>query len=347
MASSTPRQVAIQSSLLIAGSTALLTVLCQFFLTDSWDWKLALIVLLISGLSAFIWIYWSIERFIYEKIKIIYKTIHRFKSSKETRKDLSMNDDMLSEVNKDVMNWAENRIQEIRDLREKDSFRREFIGNLSHELKTPIFSIQGYILTLLEGALEDPENNRKFLMKAAKSVDRISMLLDDLDSITKIEAGSLKLNKQKFDLLDLTREVFESLEHKAKKNKIDLVLGNPNQGPVFVNADRSKIAQVLTNLLVNSLNYGKEGGLTKVRFFDMDENILVEVADNGIGMSEEHLPRVFERFYRVDKSRSRHVGGSGLGLSIVKHIIEAHGQTINVRSTENVGSTFSFTLEKA
>lgn len=347
MASSTPRQVAIQSALLIAASTAVLSVLCQYFLTWVFDWKLAIVIFLIGGLSAFIWIYWSIERFIYDRIKIIYKTIHRFKSTKETRKDLSMKDDMLAEVNKDVMNWAENRIQEIRDLREKDSFRREFIGNLSHELKTPIFSIQGYILTLLEGALEDPENNRKFLLKAAKSVERITMLLQDLDSITKIEAGSLKLNKEKFDLLELTKEVFESLEHKAKKNNVNLALGNPNQGPVFVNADRSKIAQVLTNLLVNSINYGKEDGLTKVRFFDMDENILIEVADNGIGMSEEHLPRVFERFYRVDKSRSRHVGGSGLGLSIVKHIIDAHGQTINVRSTENVGSTFSFTLEKS
>jgi two-component system phosphate regulon sensor histidine kinase PhoR len=327
-------------------ATAIITLL-QFILEQSIDWRLTIATVLIIGLTSFIWIYWSIEKFIYQKIKIIYKTIHRFKSGKDNKKDLSMKDDMLAEVNKDVMDWAENRIQEIRELREKDSFRKEFIGNLSHELKTPIFSIQGYILTLLEGALEDPENNRKFLMKAAKSVDRITMLLQDLDSITKIESGNLKLNKEKFDIVELTREVFESLEHKAKKNNVELIIANPGQIQTFVDADRSKIAQVLTNLIVNSINYGKDGGRTKVRFYDMDENVLIEVADNGLGMSEEHLPRVFERFYRVDKSRSRHVGGSGLGLSIVKHIIDSHGQTINVRSTENVGSTFSFTLKKA
>lgn len=347
MASSTPRQVATRSSILVAISATATISLLQFLLYKTVDWQLAIASLFIIGLSAFIWIYWSIEKFIYQKIKIIYKTIHRFKSGKENKKDLSMKDDMLAEVNKDVMDWAEKRIQEIRDLREKDSFRKEFIGNLSHELKTPIFSIQGYILTLLEGALEDPENNRKFLMKAAQSVDRITMLLQDLDSITKIESGNLKLNKEKFDIVDLTKEVLESLEHKAKKNNVELILANPGQIQTFVGADRSKIAQVLTNLIVNSINYGKEGGRTKVRFYDMDENVLIEVADNGLGMSEEHLPRVFERFYRVDKSRSRHVGGSGLGLSIVKHIIESHGQTINVRSTENVGSTFSFTLKKS
>jgi two-component system phosphate regulon sensor histidine kinase PhoR len=245
------------------------------------------------------------------------------------------------------MNWAESRIREIRDLQEKDSFRKEFVGNLSHELKTPIFSIQGYILTLLEGALEDPDNNRKFLLKAAKSVDRITALLEDLDQITKIESGNLKLNKSRFDIVELTREVLESLEHKARKSDISLKINQPGQPPIMVLGDRPKIAQVLTNLVVNSINYGNEGGNTKIRFYDMDENILVEVADNGLGMSEEHLPRIFERFYRVDKSRSRNVGGSGLGLAIVKHIVEAHNQSINVRSTEGAGSTFSFTLEKA
>jgi len=347
MARSTPRQVAINTSLLIALTSSGLVFLILYLFSIDTSFSLVFSVFASILITTYFWIYWSIEKFIYEKIKIIYKTIHRFKSEKDSRKSMSMKDDMLEEVNKDVMNWAEGRIQEIRDLRQKDSFRKEFIGNLSHELKTPIFSIQGYILTLLEGALEDPENNRKFLLNAAKGVDRITLLLEDLDSISKIESGLLKLKKEKFDIVELTKEIFDSLEQKAKRNDIKLKINNPGQNPVLVNADRSKIAQVLTNLLVNSLNYGKEGGVCKVRFYDMDENILTEVADDGIGMSEEHLPRVFERFYRVDKSRSRHVGGSGLGLSIVKHIIEGHDQTINVRSTENVGSTFSFTLEKA
>lgn len=347
MAISTPKQVAVQVSLFTSAASALLFFVARLAFDEPLDWKWGLVIFILVALISFGISYWYIEKFIYEKIKIIYKTIHRFKSAQETRKGLSMNEDVLSNMNKEVMNWTESRIREIRELREKDSFRKEFIGNLSHELKTPIFSIQGYILTLLEGALEDPSNNRKFLMKAAKSVDRLTALLEDLDSITKIESGNLKLNIQRFDVVELTAEVIESLEHKAKKSGIDLKLNNPNQPAVFVKADRSKIAQVLTNLIVNSINYGKEKGTTKVRFYDMDENILIEVADDGLGMSEEHLPRIFERFYRIDKSRSRHVGGSGLGLSIVKHIIEAHGQTINVRSTEDVGSTFSFTLEKS
>ena len=347
MPRSTPSQVAIQSAFLIAVTSTALVLVILFFLSFEFSWLAGALIFISIGITSYSWIYWSIEKFIYQKIKIIYKTIHRFKSGKDVTKDISMTDDMLAEVNKDVMRWAEGRIQEIRDLRQKDSFRKEFIGNLSHELKTPVFSIQGYILTLLEGALEDPENNRKFLEKAAKGVDRITLLLQDLDSITRIESGMLKLNKEKFDLVELTKEMFDSVEQKAKKSSITLKLNNPGGNPVLVNADRSKIAQVLTNLLVNSLNYGTEGGYCKLRFYDMDENVLIEVADNGIGISEEHLSRVFERFYRVDKSRSRNVGGSGLGLAIVKHIIEGHGQTINVRSTEGVGSTFSFTLEKA
>ena len=237
-------------------------------------------------------------------------------------------------------------MSEIRSLREQDSFRRDYIGNLSHELKTPVFNIQGYILTLLEGALEDPRHNRIFLEKAARSVDRMTVLLEDLDGITRIESGNLELYREDFDLNKLAREVIESLEHTAKKSNIKLVINSSKDGVIPVNADRSRVEQILTNLVVNSIKYGKEGGTTKVRFYDMDTDFLVEVADDGIGMTTEHLPRVFERFYRVDKSRSRHHGGTGLGLAIVKHLVEAHGQTINVRSTEGVGSTFSFTMQK-
>ncbi|NNE55070.1 MAG: sensor histidine kinase [Flavobacteriales bacterium] len=290
--------------------------------------------------------FWSIERFIYQKIKVIYKTIHRFKRGGQ-KPDLDMDEDVLDEVKNNVANWADDRVHEIRELQAKDSFRREFIGNLAHELKTPVFNIQGYVLTLLDGALEDEQHNRKFLQKTAKSVERMVTLLEDLDAITSIESGVMEIEMVEFDIVDLARNVIESQEQKAAKANINIRLGDSNEKPIPVRADRVRIEQVLTNLVVNSINYGKEGGVTKVRFYDMEDNILIEVADDGIGMTEDHLPRVFERFYRVDQSRSRDLGGSGLGLAIVKHIIEGHGQTINVRSTPQVGSTFSFTLEKA
>ena len=287
------------------------------------------------------------KRQIQDRVRIIYKTIRRFKGS-SSNLNLDMSSDIVEQVNQDVMSWAESQIDEITNLRETDTFRKEFIGNLAHELKTPIFNIQGFILTLLEGGIEDPEINRKFLLKAAKNVDRMSGLLEDLDVITKMEAGNLDIELVPFDLLDILRETIESLEPKAKRNNIELRITKGMDGSkVMVLGDAAKLVQVLTNLIVNSINYGNEGGQTVVRYYDAEDSILVEVADTGIGIREEHLPREFERFYRVDKSRSRHAGGSGLGLAICKHIIETHGQTINVRSTYGEGSTFSFTLEKA
>jgi two-component system phosphate regulon sensor histidine kinase PhoR len=285
--------------------------------------------------------------YIQDRVRIIYKTIRRLKGS-SSQINLDMDNDIVEQVNRDVMSWAESQIDEITHLRETDTFRQEFIGNLAHELKTPIFNIQGFILTLLEGGMEDPEINRKFLLKAAKNVERMSGLLEDLDVITKMEAANLDIELLPFDLLDIIRETIESLEPKAKRNDIVLRLKKGMDGSsVMVKGDAAKIVQVLTNLVVNSINYGKAGGHTEIRYYDAEDSILVEVADTGIGIQEEDLPRVFERFYRVDKSRSRHAGGSGLGLAIVKHIVESHGQTINVRSTFGEGSTFSFTLEKA
>jgi len=292
-------------------------------------------------------IYSAIERFIYQKVRIIYKNIHRFKSTKERARDVHMGEDVMEKVRLDVMDWATEKVNEISLLKEQDTFRKDFIGNLAHELKTPVFNIQGYILTLLEGALEDPEHNRKFLMKAAKNVDRMAGLIDDLDVITKIEGGSLELNISAFDLGHLVHEVLDQLEQRAKRADISLVFVEEGQRKVDVLGDAPKIEQVMTNLISNSLRYGNEGGTTQIRYYDMEEQVLIEVADDGIGMSEEHLPRIFERFYRVDKSRSRNVGGSGLGLAIVKHIIEAHEQSISVRSTQGKGATFSFTLSKA
>lgn len=257
-----------------------------------------------------------------------------------------MSEDVFGRIRQEVIDWDKRNRKEIARLTDQEKFRREFLGNVSHELKTPIFSIQGYILTLLEGGLEDKKINRNFLLKAEKSINRMIEMVDDLDEISKLESNRMVLDIKRFDLLALTKEIIESLEYKAKKKKISLRM-NTDQKNIFVKADPARISQVITNLLVNSINYGKEDGRTTVKFFDLDENVLVEVGDNGRGIEAEHLPRLFERFYRVDKGRSRSDGGSGLGLAIVKHIMEAHQQTINVRSKVGEGSVFSFTLEKA
>jgi two-component system phosphate regulon sensor histidine kinase PhoR len=343
----TPRGVAIASAMVITlVGTGLLSMVLTLYGVHApaqayAAWILGLFVLSVAVTYA------TIERFIYQKVRIIYKNIHRFKSTKERAKDLRMNEDVMEKVQQDVMDWAQERVQEISQLKEQENFRKEFIGNLAHELKTPVFNIQGYILTLLEGALEDPDHNRKFLIKAAKNVDRMAGLIDDLDVITKIEGGSLELELRQFNLTSLVTDVMDQLEQRAKRAGIEVEFVDENRRNVEVIGDAPKIEQVVTNLISNSLRYGEEGGRTEVRFYDMDEQVLVEVADDGIGMSEEHLPRIFERFYRVDKSRSRNAGGSGLGLSIVKHIIEAHGQSISVRSTPGKGSTFAFTMQKA
>lgn len=346
MSAITPRNVAARTAFLITVIVVVLLLIGHWVFPDWVSQQAIVIAGLVGFVAAYFSVAWSVERFIYQKVKIIYKTIHRFKRE-GSGPDVDMKEDVLEEVNNDVLKWADDRLDEIRTLREADSFRRDFIGNLSHELKTPVFNIQGYILTLLEGAIEDPKYNRSFLEKAARSVDRMVVLLDDLDGITQIESGNLQLDRSDFDLNILAQQVLDSLEHSAKNDLVTLQINASREEVFMVNADHSKVEQVLVNLLVNAIKYSKGEGITKVRFYDMDTNYLVEVADDGIGMSEEHLPRVFERFYRVDKSRSRHNGGTGLGLAIVKHIVEAHDQTINVRSTEGVGSTFSFTLQKA
>ena len=343
----TPRGVAIASAMVITLlGMGLFALVLSLYGVQAPVQAYAALALALFALSMAV-TYATIERFIYQKVRIIYKNIHRFKSTKERAKDLRMNEDVMEKVQQDVMDWAQERVQEISQLKEQENFRKEFIGNLAHELKTPVFNIQGYILTLLEGALGDPDHNRKFLIKAAKNVDRMAGLIDDLDVITKIEGGSLELELRQFNLTSLVVDVMDQLEQRAKRAGIEVEFVDENRRNVEVIGDAPKIEQVVTNLISNSLRYGKEGGKTEVRFYDMDEQMLVEVADDGIGMSEEHLPRIFERFYRVDKSRSRNAGGSGLGLSIVKHIIEAHGQTISVRSTQGKGSTFAFTLQKA
>lgn len=252
----------------------------------------------------------------------------------------------VDNLNREIISWAEERKNEIERLKKLEVYRKEFLGNVSHELKTPIFNIQGYILTLLDGGLEDETINRNYLQRAEKSVDRMITIIDDLEAISQLETGELRIEPERFDLLALVKDVVDAQEMKANERGITLTIPNESK-PVYVFADRFRIRQVLVNLIVNSVKYGKENGETKIRFYNAGDTISIEVADNGIGIGKKHLPRLFERFYRVDKSRSREQGGTGLGLAIVKHIIEAHNQTIHVMSTEGVGTVFSFTLKKS
>lgn len=298
--------------------------------------------------TAYFLIYYSLEIFIYRKVKLIYKRIHNLKLGKDEKDMLAENvNDALEDVEKEVAKWADNQNKEIADLKSLEKFRKEFLANLSHELKTPLFNIQGYVHTLLDGAMDDPEVLRHFLERTSKSIERLSNLVDDLDEISRIEWGEESIIRETFDINQLVKDVFESMELKAKTRNITFSIKKGCDKQFYVFADREKIRQVVTNLLDNSIKYGKENGETVAGFYDMDENILIELTDNGIGIDEKHLPRLFERFYRVDKHRSREQGGTGLGLAIVKHIIEAHQQTINVRSTVGVGTTFAFTLAKA
>ncbi len=284
---------------------------------------------------------------ILNKVNKLFATVKNFRlQSDKASVNIEYNSNDLNNLNNEILAWAEDRKNEIEQLKKLEVYRREFLGNVSHELKTPIFNIQGYVLTLLDGGLEDPSINRNYLVRAEKSVDRMITIIDDLEAISQLETGELQIELELFDINVLLKDVIDSLEMKATAKGIILSTVDENK-PIFVLADRFRIRQVFVNLLVNSIKYGKEYGETKVRFYDVGNNISIEVADNGIGITKEHLPRLFERFYRVDKSRSRDQGGTGLGLAIVKHIMEAHNQTITVMSTESVGTVFTFSLKKA
>lgn len=342
----TPNQFAIFLSFIIAVFSVVVEVLIQLIVVDEINLLFLLVQFLTVGTFGYFVILYLLKKLITEKIRVLYRTIHSFKINKGDF-PVNMNEDVLGATEREVMSWVKGRRTEIEKLKEQEVFRREFIGNLAHELRTPVFSIQGYILTLLEGGLEDENINRKFLERASKGVDRMTNILEDLDAITRLESEKIKINSKRVDIVDLSNEILESFELKAAEKNINLILDMKSMDSKFVTCDRDKIGQVLTNLINNAINYGNDGGHVKVRFFDIEDNILVEVADNGIGIAEKHLSRLFERFYRVDKSRSRHDGGTGLGLAIAKHIVEGHGQMISARSTPKEGSTFSFTLKKA
>jgi two-component system, OmpR family, phosphate regulon sensor histidine kinase PhoR len=289
----------------------------------------------------------TVNKFIYSKIRLIYKSIYSIKAQKMDRHKFTSNRNILENVEQEVAHWGDEKQKEIERLKQLEEYRKDFIGNVSHELKTPLFNVQGYVSTLLEGGLDDPSINKEYLRRTEVSVERLIKIVEDLSEIAQLESGHLTLNKVRFDIMALTREVMEMLEMKAHEKEVQVILNQPVK-PLWVHADREKIRQVLTNIIDNSLRYSlNQGGRTKISFFDMDENILVEVTDNGIGIDQDDLPRVFERFYRTSRGRETSSKGKGLGLAIVKHIIEAHQQTINVRSTVGVGTTFGFTLKKA
>jgi two-component system phosphate regulon sensor histidine kinase PhoR len=346
---SDPKHFALTSAILIS----LVTVVVSFLLLAFQNNNIVLPVILV-GVVVFLFAYFFlkkvIESFIYDKIKIIYKTIHSLKRSKDEDKNkLSITGDTLEMVNRQVLEWGESKTREIEELQNSAKYRRDFIGNVSHELKTPIFNIQGYVLTLLDGGLEDPSINKEYLLRAEKSINRMIAIVEDLEAISHLESGELKLSMTRFDIIGLTREVIEFLEIKLQNKNAQVALAENYEKPLYVKADKERIRQVLINLVENAIKYNfrQTDALTKISFFDMDENILVEVTDNGVGIAQQDLGRVFERFYRIDKGRSREQGGTGLGLAIVKHVIEAHHQTISVRSWPGVGTTFGFTLKKA
>ena len=339
-------------SLSVAAMSAVVTVML-IQLLNLLGWMLisgqeATMLFLISFIVAFMANFYLLRYYIFRRIKLIYKIIHRHKMPADFRAEkIDMQRNILDDVEKEVDAWAAQNAQEFEELERLATYRRRFIGDVSHELKTPIFNIQGFVHTLLDGALHDPEVNVNYLQRAAKNADRLENIVEDLETINKLESGQMVLDLLDFDIHELSDEVFADLERRAAERNIRLAYKEGANQHYKVMADKESIRQVLMNLIHNSIKYGREGGITKVSFYDMETFILVEVSDNGIGIEDEHVKHVFDRFYRVDKSRSRDVGGTGLGLSIVKHIIEAHKQTINVRSASGKGATFGFTIEKA
>lgn len=339
-------QLALIISLAISFTSAILVTI-SLYLDIGHPSIMIIASTVVTFIIAFFLIYYAVNNFIFEKINPIYKTIETIPINKDELKKKLEGKDVIQEVNRMVINYAKNRSKEIKKLRRMEKYRKEFLGNVSHELKTPIFNIQGYILTLLDGGLEDPEINREYLERTEMSINRMVSIIEDLESITKLETGELELEWADFDIVQLVKYVYGLQDSIRTKFNIDLTFDHSYDKPIMVSGDKKRITEVLNNLILNSIFYGNKGGKTTVSFAEMGENILIDVTDDGLGLEEDEIPRIFERFYRTDKSRSRDRGGTGLGLSIVKHIIEAHNQTITVRSEPGTGSSFSFTLNKA
>ncbi|MGB1307906.1 MAG: sensor histidine kinase [Oceanihabitans sp.] len=327
--------------------TIFLTLLMSVFLYYFYSLDfIQIIFIAISCYSfSFLIIQYRVEQFIYKRVKKIYDDLTLLESA-SLRKERITTD--MATLTKEIDKYAKDRKLEIETLKVREEYRKEYLGNVSHELKTPLFTVQGYILTLLDGAIEDKNVREKYLKNANRGVERLSYIVKDLDMITKLEVGDLRLNIEKFNIVTLIESVFDLFEMKAAKKNISLTFDRAYKTPILVKADKERIQQILTNLIVNSLKYGSINGTTEVSIENLIKNkIIVRVTDNGEGIEKQHIPRLFERFFRVDKSGSRKEGGSGLGLAIVKHILEAHDENIYVESEHQVGSEFSFTLEKA
>ncbi len=333
-------------SFITATIIAVVNVLLSLSLHPAW--YLVLLVGIITFIITYSIYYYTLQRFIYRKIKLIYKFIYQIKATPREEffyKNI-LPQKSIEQVGKDVEQWALGKRDEIEMLKANEGFRKEFLMNLAHELRTPIFTIQGYVETLLGGAVDDVTVNRKFLGSTAKSIDRLVELVNDLDQISKLESGRIPLVMETFRIHDLISDVYEEFALQAAEEDVKLVFKKGTERALSVYADRAKIHQVLVNLVENALKYGRPRGTITAGCYTMDDRVYIEISDDGPGIAEEHLPRVFERFYRADRSRSRSVGGTGLGLAIVKHIVEAHGQTVTVRSKPGVGSSFGFTLER-
>ena len=323
-------------------STAFLAAMLYYFYEVDIDFIIIFSVTLF--IFSFFVLQYRAERFIYRRVKKIYDDVSLLESSSFRNQSITTDMETLT---REVEKFARGKKVEIETLKIREEYRREFLGNVSHELKTPLFTVQGYLLTLLDGAMNDKALRKKYLQRAEKGVERLIYIVQDLDMITKLEVGDLNLNYSKFNIVEVVQSVFDLLEMKADKRGMMLMFDMKYLKPIMVYADEEKIQQVLMNLVVNSIKYGKENGSTEISIEDLVNNkIIVRVKDNGEGIDKKNIPRLFERFYRVDKSGARTEGGSGLGLSIVKHIIEGHGEKIYVESKLGSGSEFSFTLEK-
>lgn len=324
-------------------TTLLMSVFLYYFHNLEWYYPLVFSVCIF--LFSLIIIQYNVERFIYKRVKKIYDDLTLLESVNLAKGPITTD---MQTLTQEIDKFARDKKIEIETLKVREEYRKEFLGNVSHELKTPLFTVQGYILTLLDGAMDDKNIREKYLERASKGIERLGYIIKDLDMITKLEVGDLSLNMEVFNIVELVENVFDMLEIKASRKKTSLIFDREYPNPIMVNADKERIQQVLANLMVNSIKYGSEKGTTEVSIENLIKNkVIVRITDNGEGIEKIHIPRLFERFYRVDKSGSRKEGGSGLGLSIVKHIIEAHREKIYVESEFGVGSEFSFTLEKA
>jgi len=336
-----PRQLAAGTALLIAALIAL-----SIFMLFS-NAKLCITYFIVSFIGIYFLMNQILEHFIYRKIKLIYKLISQTKASKreEAYQKYVLPRKGIDDVREDVEEWAAQKAKEIQDLQSNEAFRKEFLQNLSHEIKTPIFAIQGYLELLDDGAMEDAITGPKFVKQAQSNVQRLVQLLNDVDSITNLEINKDPILKQSFIIQDIIAEAVNNLSVKWIKKNIQFQFKKGSETPTYVFADKNKIYQVIVNILSNAAKYGKIDGQITASVYKMeDQKILIELSDDGTGIAEEHLPRLFERFYRTDDARTREIGGTGLGLAICKHIIEAHGETIHVRSKVNVGTTLGFTL---